>query len=888
MSFLLRWVSLRHLLREWPRALLTIGGVTLGVAVFVSVRLANHSALASFSQTVDAVTGKANLEISGDAAGFDERLFLVARATPGVRAAAPLVEVYALAKAGPPADRAVFAGALGTRARGPYRETVLVLGIDVFSEGPFALYPAEGASAAGPGGSAGHAARAREGALALLERPFGAAVTASFARGHGLRLGDSLTVLASGRPVSLTVRWSIASPELEQAFAGNVVLVDIATAQDVFGREGQLDRVDLIVDPARREEVVAALTRRLPPGLEVGPTATRTAQVESMVRAFALNLTALSFIALFVASFLIFNAVSMAVLRRRGEIGLLRALGVTRAQAGGLLLGEGLIYGLAGGLLGLAAGAALARLALGAVARTLTDLYLVHAATRLHPDPTGALAGVGLALVTAALSALAPALEAARTPPALTLRQGSLVEAQHPPRAGLALGGLGALVLAAVAALWTVRARHPEGGFASAALLLLAFSLAAPAVVVAVGRSADPLLRRLGGVAASLGARDLREAAARTGAIVSALMVAVGMMVALSIMVGSFRRTVEVWVRQTLRGDLYVDPVGHRMAAAATALPASFVAAVRALPGVEAVDGFRGTRVTLARPGAPAGVVFVGGVDLGVEARYGHLQFLRGSSARILERARAAGAVLVTESFAHHQRVSVGDTIRLATPAGEARLAIAGVFYDYTTDAGAILMDESLYARLWRERRTESLALYLRPGANVDSVRARVLEAAGGHLVLSVMPNRLLRQRVLTVFDQTFQITWALQAIAVLVAVLGVVGALTALIVQRGRDIGILRAAGALRSQVRSMVLVESGLLGLCGALLGSVAGLALALVLVFVINKEFFGWTIRLAVDPWIFARALALILAASLLGALGPAQFAATRVASEAMRTE
>ncbi|HVP14000.1 MAG TPA: FtsX-like permease family protein, partial [Terriglobales bacterium] len=354
-----------------------------------------------------------------------------------------------------------------------------------------------------------------------------------------------------------------------------------------------------------------------------------------------------------------------------------------------------------------------------------------------------------------------------------------------------------------------------------------------------------------------------------------------------SIMVGSFRRTVEIWVGQTLRGDLYVEPVGHRLAPSATALPETLVAAVRRLPGVLAADTFRGTRITWGAPGEAPRAVFVAGVDFDVESRHGHLEFLRGESSAILARARAEGGVVVTESFAHHHRVAAGDTIALVAPAGTARLRIEGVFYDYTTDAGAVLMDRSLYERLWRERRTESLALTLRPGASPDSVRAEVLAAAGG-LVLSVTPNRLLRKRVLTVFDQTFQITWALEAIAVLVAVLGVVSALTALIVQRGREVGVLRAAGALRAQVRTMVLVESGLLGLSGALLGCVAGLALSLVLIDVINKEYFGWTIRLALDPRVFARAIAIVVLAALASGIAPARLAATRVGAESLREE
>jgi putative ABC transport system permease protein len=253
----------------------------------------------------------------------------------------------------------------------------------------------------------------------------------------------------------------------------------------------------------------------------------------------------------------------------------------------------------------------------------------------------------------------------------------------------------------------------------------------------------------------------------------------------------------------------------------------------------------------------------------------------------ILERARAGGSVIVSESFHHHQRVAAGDTIELATPSGLARLLVEGVYSDYTSDAGAVLMHRDLYARLWQDDRTESLALYLDPGVSVDATRLAVLARAGDTL-LDVVPNQTLRARVLTVFDQTFQITYGLQIIAILVSVLGVIAALTAMILQRGREIGVLRAIGARRAQVRRMVLVESGLIGLAGALLGSVCGIALSLILVHIIHRQFFGWTIRLTIEPGTFVQTLLLMVGAAVLAGIGPARMAATRVAAEAMRME
>jgi putative ABC transport system permease protein len=232
--------------------------------------------------------------------------------------------------------------------------------------------------------------------------------------------------------------------------------------------------------------------------------------------------------------------------------------------------------------------------------------------------------------------------------------------------------------------------------------------------------------------------------------------------------------------------------------------------------------------------------------------------------------------------------VVAGDSVRLRTPAGEVPVRVQGVFFDYSTDAGAVLMDRALFARLWRDDRTESLALYTTPGTDLDAVRTAFIVLAGPGRVFSITPNQDLRARVLTVFDQTFRITFALQLIAVVVSVLGVVTTLTALILQRGREIGVLRATGALAGQVRKMVLIESGLLGLIGAALGCLAGLTLALLLVHVINKQFFGWSIRMALDPWVLVQAVALMVTAAVVAGIGPARLASDRVAAEAMRVD
>jgi len=436
---------------------------------------------------------------------------------------------------------------------------------------------------------------------------------------------------------------------------------------------------------------------------------------------------------------------------------------------------------------------------------------------------------------------------------------------------------------AGIAAL-TIGDHQSYGGFVSAALAMTGTSLLAPALV---RWTASVLQRPLAlpfGIAGSLGAGYLTASLARSAVVVAAISVSVGMTVGLTIMVGSFRRTVDTWITQTIRGDLYVEPVGHRTSGPAAQLPPDFVDRVRSMPEVTAVDSFRGRRMSV-----DGRLPMVAGIDFDVQARLGGLRLTdQRSTGTVLAAARREEGVIVSESFARAHGVATGDSITLPTPDGPTRRAVHGVFYDYTTDAGIVFMDRALYQQLWHDPRTESLALYLDPGTDPDRVRSRVLALAEPGTWLHVTPHRILRQRVLRIFDQTFRITWALQAIAVLVAVLGVFATLTALVVERARDLGVLRAVGALRSQVRTIVLVESGLLGGIGALLGCGLGVVLALLLVHVINRQFFGWTIQFAFAPGVLVQAVALMVVASLVAAVAPARRAARRSPGEAMRNE
>jgi putative ABC transport system permease protein len=849
---LLRWISLRHLRDEPGRTLLTLFGVALGVAVFLAIRLANASALASFSATVDAVAGRANLQVAGGSGGFDEHLFLRVRGLPGVQAAAPVVQIAA-----PAPD-------LGG-------ETLLVLGLDFFSEAGFGR------------ADAGDTSGAALPWLDFLAAPRAIAVTRSLARRHHLRLGSPLRLIAGSRPVTFHVRAILQSEELEQAFGGNLVVMDIGVAQDAFNRLRRLDRIDLLVPETERAAVMRRLAATLPSDLRVMRPESRGEAVANMLAAFQLNLAALSFIALFVSLFLVFNALSMSVIKRRQEIGILRSLGVGRRDVLRLFLMEAVFFGAAGALLGVGLGILLARGALGAVSQTISQLYVLVEARTLRLSPAVVAQGAAVGFGAAALAALIPAREAARTPVGVTLRQGALIELRPVALGPWSAAGALLLVLAAAAAAAGLLWHQPLWGFVSAGGVLAGFSALTPAATVALSGALEAPLHRLFGAEGRLAVRYLTASLARTGVIVASLMVAMAMLIGLSVMVSSFRDTVDTWVNQTIKADLYVEPAGRQISGAAAVLPGEVIETARRLPGVADIDTYHGVTISFR-----GGQVWLASVHLEVLGEHSRLLFRHGASQEILRRARAEAGAVVTESFSRRFDVHAGDTIRLETPDGARPLRIYGVFYDYATDQGAILMDHELYRRWFHDPILNSMALYLKPGVDPNAVRAELLRRLGGRYALTATPNQGLRRHVLQVFDQTFRITYALQAIAVLVAALGIVNTLTALILQRGREIGILRAVGALRSQVRRIVLIEAGLIGLCGYVIGALCGLVLAALLVFVINRQFFGWSIRMVLDPWIFLQAFALVAVTSLLAGLWPARHAAGRAPAEAMRLD
>ena len=830
----------RPLLREPLRALLTALAAALGVAVVAAIDLAAESSTGSFRSSLETLSGEAVYEISA-VGGVPERVHgdLVRLPYPG-RFAARL-EDYALV--------------------GPRRERVPFFGVDLFGD------PVAGAAAAA----------FRENLGERLAEP---GVLAGAALGYVE--GDTVEITVNDRAHRLRVAGVLSRSAAPTGDQDRFLAMDIAHAQRLLDRLGKIDRI-YVYDAPESEAWQRAVRAVLPDGVAFEPAGARSEGNRRMLRAFRLNLRVLSFIAMIVGAFLIYNTIAVSVVRRRTEIGVLRALGASRAAVRAAFLLEGALFGLAGSALGIPLGWVLAEGAVEAMSATVSSLYVTSTPGEIRFSVESVLAAVSCGLGTALLAAWLPAAEASSAAPSAAMGRARIEydarrrSGAHFLRAVFCVAG--GAVLCFVPA-WN---RIPVAGYAAAILLIAGAALATPAAAERILRTAAYVMARLFGAQGFLAARGLAASLARTSALVAALATAAAMTVSIGIMVGSFRDTVILWMNRQLAADLYVRPVGRGGGGFAPTMAPEIADRIQALPEVSAVDRFRSYAITY--NGLPATLAF-GQVE--VHGRRTATRFLEGPAEEKIWASLAAGDnVIVSEPFSRKHDVHAGDYITLPPAGRQAAFRVAGVYYDYSGEQGFIVGDRSIFLQYLPDPRPSNLAVYLHPGVDVRRARQAVMEAAGEYSIF-VATNRTLREQGIAVFDRTFAITYALEAVAIVVAVLGMAGGLLALVIDRRREIGVLRFVGASARQIRKMALVQAGLLGMLANLMGLVLGVGLSLVLIYVINEQSFGWTIQFHWPVGLLLAGLTGIHLSAVLAGLYPARLAAAVDPSEAVHEE
>lgn len=861
--------SLRDLTKNWLRTLLTASGIALGISVVLAISLANDSVLAKFKESVDLVSGKANLELVPKGSEFLDESCLERIRWLWLAGAkfTPLIE-----------ENVSLVGDGG--------DFVQLLGIDPLAYRNFLAHeePVDEQSSQ----EAGRTLMTEE-AVSNFEQggsviETGTVVIGSgLAQEHNLRRGQTLTILANEKTHRLKIANVLPSNGLGTAFGGKTVVADLVTAQQILGISGKISRVLVIAPAETSQEIKAKLTDELPPNVQTQRPSRRGQQVEKMTASFQQNLLALTFIALLVGMFLIYNSMTISVIRRRSEIGILRAIGVSRRTILAIFASEALVLGVLGSLIGVALGVVFSRYALVAVSSTFEHFYVKQPVDHIAYEPRILLLNFCLGVLATLSASLAPVLEASRIAPAEALRNGSY-EIKITRNVGvLALIGLVALALGFVAACSPPIFNFPLFGHVAALLWIIGCSLVMPISLQQFLGCASRVFTKFGLIEFRLAARCLDGALGRSSVASASLMIGIAMMISLSIMITSFRQTVTTWLEQTLKADLWVQTLGRAKGNEHSRMSPATLEIIRTTDGVMAVDGF--VQYLTEYEGEPCNLA---AADLDVVAKFGKLAFKSGEpSAQVLSRV-SNDTCIVSEAFALRHRLNRGDNILLETKRGPLGLRIEGVYYDYASDLGFIVMQRSQYAKSFDDTSASSCAVYIDKDKKASSVRSMLFKRLGQGSNLSIQTTGDLRAEAMRIFDRTFAVTNALHGIAVLVAILAITNALVALAFQFRRHFAILRHLGASQGQLRKIILLEAGLLGITGNIGGVVLGFLLSLLLIYVINRQSFGWTIQFTMPTFFLFESTLLVLGTAILAGFWPAHLAANSKATLAIREE
>ena len=817
----------------------------MGVAIVVSIDIANHSSGKAFNLSMNAVAGKSTHQIIGTSEGIPDSIYYDLRVRYGLKNIAPVIESYVSI---PDSGKKIFK----------------LLGVDLFAERPFRDYLSNTGTSidgelkdflTGP-----NSVVLSNGSLAELKK----------------KVGDSLKVFIGGKERTLYISGKITEDERNTSTLENLFICDIATAQELTGKINRIDYIDVIAGNADEEKRLRSI---LPDGYELQKSGSRSQTAEQMLEAFNINLQSLSLLALIVGLFLIYNTMTFSVVRRKVLIGTLRSIGVTSNEITTMVIREALIIGIIGTAAGFLAAYFISKYLLIFISQTINDLYYVVSVREIYISPMIIAKGIALGIFATLLSAIKPAREASSVHPRSAMMRSEQESSLLKKVPAMSITGLATIIAGILILL--IPTKNIWLSYFGILPIIIGFALLTPVIIILVEKILSPLFKYLFGITGKIASRSIVQNISRTYVAIAALSLAVAATVGVGTMISSFRSTVIDWLESRLNADIFISAPSLVSRRNDAVLSEDLLEKVRALDEVADINFYREIEINQDEKTYHL-------ISSGISQRnHSGFQFKEGEPADAWKRFEE-GELLISEPFAYRHDLEVGSMLALKTDNGMREFRVAGVYYDYASDQGLVTMYHTHFKKHWNVKGVSGISAYVKEGFDLNTLKEKIqmLDTDGQQIV--VRSFKFLRDTSIEIFDRTFLVAKVLQLLSVIVAFIGILSSLMSLQLERKRELGILRANGLLPSQLFGMVGIQTVMMGLTAGLLALPLGNVLAAILVYIINKRSFGWTMQFDLIPSIMIEAILLSLFAAILAGLYPAYKMSITSPANALREE
>ena len=817
----------------------------MGVAIVVSIDIANFSSSKAFDLSMNAVAGKATHQIIGTSDGIPDSFYAYLRIEKSYKNIAPVIESYV--------------SLIDTN-----KKVFKLLGVDFFAERPFRDYLSA-------------ASNSIDGELKnFLTKPNSIILSQESLNSIGKSIGDTIAVLINGIERNLFVAGLITEDEQNKSALENLFIADIATAQELTNKIGTIDYIDVIVNtPAKEEE----LKNLLPEGFQLQKSGSRSQTAEQMLEAFNINLTSLSLLALIVGLFLIYNTMTFSVVQRKVLIGTLRSLGVTSNEVSKIIIREALIIGFIGTVIGFILAYFISKFLIVFISQTINDLYYVVSVREIYISPMIIIKGASLGIIATILSAIKPAKEASMVHPRAAMMRSEQESSLLKKVPAMSIAGIVSIVVGALVLI--IPSKNIWLSYFGILPIIIGFALSTPVIIIIVEKIFSPVYKKLFGITGKMASRSIIQNISRTYIAIAALALAVAATVGVGTMISGFRSTVINWLEARLNADIFISAPSLISRRNDAVLSEEILCKIKSLNEVKDINFYR--EIELFQEGKRYHIIATG-----LSKRsYSGFQFKEGNPDEVWNLFEN-GEIFLSEPFAYRYDLNVGSVLNLKTDFGKKDFRVAGVYYDYASDQGLITINYDQFKKHWKTEGVSGISVFVDDEFSINTVKEKIqsLQTNGQQLV--VRTYKYLRDSSIEIFDRTFLIAKVLQILSVIVAFIGILSSLMSLQLERKRELGILRANGLLPSQLFKIVNLQTLLMGFTAGVLALPLGNILAAILVYIINKRSFGWTMQFEILPSIMIEAMIVSLAAAFLAGIYPGIKMSKTSASNALREE